>query len=63
MTTIKDWSNALNDFQNWINLNTLLILAANLETYIAKVTKFSLLSDLGVLFGYDSHIVMDISFN
>ena len=56
MTTIKDWSNALNDFQNWINLNTLLILAANLETYIAKVTKFSLLSDLGVLFGYDSHI-------
>ena len=56
MVTVKNWSDGLNEFRNWTNLNVLLSMAANLETYIAKVTRLALLSDLGVLFGYENHI-------
>src|SRR5690606_4525755 len=34
---IKEWSNPFNELQNWMNLNALLAMMSNLETYMATV--------------------------
>lgn len=46
---VKDWSSAFNMFDNWVNLNGLMAISANLETYMASVIKLALESDPGVL--------------
>lgn len=56
LATVRDWSDSLSEFMNWTNLNTLLVLIGNLETYIAKISRLAMLSDFGVLFGYEKNI-------
>ncbi len=48
---LKEWSQAFNDFENWVNLTVLLTLASNLETYMASVVQLALKSDPAVLIG------------
>jgi len=47
---LKDWSNAFNQLSNWTNLNGLMAVSANLETYMASVVRLALESDPGILF-------------
>ncbi|MDH7791651.1 hypothetical protein [Ochrobactrum sp. AN78] len=49
--TLKDWSDSYNLFDNWVNLNTVMACAANLETYVAAVVDLAIRSDPGLLFG------------
>lgn len=48
---IRSWSDSFNQFDNWANLNCIMAMSANLETYIATVVKLAIESDVGVLFG------------
>ncbi|CAB5723379.1 Uncharacterised protein [Delftia tsuruhatensis] len=48
---MRDWSEGYNDLENWINLNTLVAISSNLETYLATVVPLALSSDVGVLYG------------
>jgi hypothetical protein len=48
--SLKDWSETYNKFNSWTNLNALLALSSNLETYMATVVSLALESDPGVLF-------------
>jgi len=48
--TIEEWSKRFNEFNNWTNLNALLTLTSNLETYISTVVSLSIESDPGILF-------------
>lgn len=48
--SLKDWSDRFNEFNNWTNLNALLTLTSNLETYISTVVTLAIESDPGVLF-------------
>lgn len=48
---MKDWSNGLNEFSNWTNLNALVSLASYLETYISAIVSLAIESDIGVLYG------------
>ena len=48
---LKDWSNGFNDLENWINLNTLVAISSNFETYLATVIPLALASDVGTLYG------------
>jgi len=47
---LKEWSDTYNAFNNWTNLNALLALSSNFETYIATVVTLALESDPGILF-------------
>lgn len=47
---LKGWSDSFNQFYKWTNLNGLLAISANFETYIATVTSLAIESDPGVLF-------------
>ncbi len=49
--TVKDWSDSYNLFDNWVNLNTIVACAANLETYVAALVDLGIRSDPGLLFG------------
>lgn len=49
--TMRDWSDAYNDLENWLNLNALVAISSNLETYMATVVPLALSSDVGVLYG------------
>lgn len=53
---LKDWSNSFNQFDNWVNLNTIMAISANFETYFASVISLSLQSNPGVLFGVSKMI-------
>ncbi len=53
---LKDWSNSFNELDNWMNLNALVAISSNLETYIATIVPFALESDIGVLYGIGQHI-------
>ena len=53
---LKDWSNAFNDLENWVNLNALVAISSNFETYIATIVPLALESDVGVLFGVPRRI-------
>lgn len=48
---LKDWSNAHNAFDNWVNLNSLVFSSSNLETYMATAIRLALESDPGLIFG------------
>ena len=53
---IKQWSDSYNEFDNWINLNTIMAISSNLETYLSKTIQLALESDLGILFGVSKRI-------
>jgi hypothetical protein len=50
-SNLKDWSNSYNQFDNWTNLNSVIALTSNLETYMASVISLALESDPGLLLG------------
>lgn len=47
---LKEWSASYNSFNNWTNLNALLALSSNFETYLATVVTLAIESDPGILF-------------
>ena len=47
---LEEWSNAYKQFHKWNNLNSLMAISANFETYISTVITLALESDPGVLF-------------
>lgn len=47
---INDWTLAFNQFDNWTNLNGLMAISANLETYMASVVRLALESNPGTIF-------------
>lgn len=53
---VKAWSNSFNEFDNWVNLNSVMAMSSNLETYMSTVIKLALESDVGVLFGTSKRI-------
>ncbi|WP_223531806.1 hypothetical protein [Pseudomonas sp. GL-RE-20] len=53
---IAGWSSSYNDLDNWINLNSVMAMSSNLETYMATVIQLALESDIGVLFGTSKRI-------
>ena len=53
---LKQWSQAFNDFDNWINLNALMAISSNFETYLSKIIQLALESDTGTLFGVTKRI-------
>lgn len=54
--SLKDWSDTYNKFNTWTNLNALLALTSNLETYIATIVSLALESDPGLLFNSSKSI-------
>lgn len=48
---LKEWSDSYNDLENWINLNALVTISSNFETYLSTVIPLALSSDVGVLYG------------
>ncbi|MFG1523847.1 hypothetical protein ABMA67_02440 [Halobacteriovorax sp. RZ-3] len=54
--TIKLWSDYYGKFENWNNLNTLVAMSSNLETFMSSVIKLALESDLGILSGASRRI-------
>ena len=50
-TTMKEWSDSFNQFDNWNNLNVLVAVNSIFETYLVKVIQLALESDVGVLYG------------
>ncbi len=53
---VKSWSDSYNQFDNWINLNSVMAMSSNLETYMSTVIQLALESDVGVLFGTSKRI-------
>lgn len=56
LDNVKSWSDSFNKFDNWVNLNCIMAMSANLETYISTVVKLALESDVGILFGASRRI-------
>ncbi|MBR7791252.1 hypothetical protein KDM87_01480 [Undibacterium sp. FT147W] len=54
--TMREWSGAYNDLENWVNLNALVAVASSLETYFATVIPLALASDVGTLYGTSRRI-------
>ena len=48
---LREWSDCNNQLNNWVNLNALVAVASNLETYIATIVRLAIESDVGVLYG------------
>jgi hypothetical protein len=55
-TDLTDWMGAFNDLENWMNLNALVAVLSNLETYISTVVPLALESDAGVVFGLSHRV-------
>lgn len=53
---LKDWSDSLNQFHKWNNLNSLMALSSSLETYLSTVIELALASDPGVLLDAEKSI-------
>jgi hypothetical protein len=53
---LKHWSIEFNKFDNWTNLNCLMAISSNLETYLSKTIQLALESDLGTLYGVSKKI-------
>lgn len=47
---LKDWSDSYNQFQNWTNLNGLMAITSNFETYLSSVLSLALESDPGLIY-------------
>ena len=48
---LRDWSNNFNEFDNWVNLNCIMSMSSNFETYLASIVSLALTSDPGLIFG------------
>lgn len=48
---MKDWAEALNELDVWVNLSAVTTVASNLETYVASVVSLAIDSDRSVLIG------------
>lgn len=48
---LQHWSREYCMFDNWVNLNAVMTIAANLETYLAAVVQLAIESNPGVLLG------------
>jgi len=48
---LRDWSNNYNQFDNWVNLNCIMSMSSNFETYLASIISLALTSDPGLIFG------------
>lgn len=55
-SNVKEWSDEYKSFDNWTNLNSLLTLASNFETYLAAVVRLSLESNPGIVLGLSQSI-------
>jgi hypothetical protein len=55
-SNLKEWSNSFNDLDNWMNLNSLVAISSNLETFMATVIPLALESDIGILYGTSKRI-------
>jgi hypothetical protein len=53
---VDEWSKSYNNFLNWTNLNGILALTSNFETYLSTVVSLALESDPGVLFSSSKSI-------
>ncbi|ELQ13917.1 hypothetical protein A988_03568 [Pseudomonas syringae BRIP39023] len=53
---IKAWSDSYAALDNWTNLNSVMAMSSNLETYMATVIKLALESDVGTLYGTSRRI-------
>jgi len=49
--TEKDWKTSYDEMQNWVRLNCIMSISANLETYLASVFSLAIESDPGLLLG------------
>ena len=49
--TVKDWKTSYDEMQNWLRLNCVMSISANLETYLASVFSLAIESDPGLLLG------------
>lgn len=54
--SLKEWSNSHNQFENWVNLNGLLAISSNFETYLSTIIALSIQSDPGLLFNSSKSI-------
>jgi len=48
---LKHWSDSFNKFDNWVNLNMIMAMCSNFETYLAAVISLSITSDPGIVLG------------
>jgi len=48
---LQDWSDSYKNFDNWVNLNTIMSISANFETYIASIISLALKSNPGIILG------------
>lgn len=53
---LKHWSDTYKQFSNWTNLNTLLAISSNMETYLSTIVSLALESDPGILFNSSKSI-------
>lgn len=60
-TSLKQWSDAHNQFENWINLNIVVSITSNIETYLATIVSLAVSSDPGILLG-QSRLVDGVRF-
>jgi hypothetical protein len=49
-TDLQHWSDVYNQFNNWTNLNALLAISSNMETFLSTIVSLALESDPGILF-------------
>ena len=49
-SNLKDWSKSYNHFENWTNLNVLMAITSNFETYISSIISLSIESDPGLIY-------------
>ncbi|WP_260513398.1 hypothetical protein [Serratia fonticola] len=55
-TDLKNWSDSYNQLENWVNLNALVAILSNFETYIATIVPVAIESDIGILYGIPNKI-------
>ncbi|WP_432692540.1 hypothetical protein [Morganella morganii] len=55
-TDLNEWSASHKELRNWVNLNALLTISANLETYMSTIIPLALESDIGILYGVTHRI-------
>ena len=48
---LSDWKSGYHEFQNWVNLNAVMAMSSNFETYLSAVISLAITSDPGVLVG------------
>ena len=48
---LKEWSDSFNNFNKWVNINVIMAISSNFETYLASIVLLALKSNPGTLFG------------